>query len=112
MNCCLANRFSGLAHYAPKTQAQTQTYQSVFAFRKFLKRFFDNSRFWFVWLNISSFRVINITEWRKRWPFSAPDVFRKVVAVIFALSKSYLKHKQTLRSWLKPECRKAQRSYF
>ncbi|MFA6548238.1 MAG: hypothetical protein WCT11_04895 [Candidatus Magasanikbacteria bacterium] len=39
-------------------------------------------------------------------------IFRQIVGIIFALSKSHLQHKHTLRSRLAPESGEAQRNYF
>src|SRR3989344_5619949 len=90
------------------------------ALRVFLKRLLDNSRFRRVWLNCSRFRIIHIAERRKAGPFTPPEflanpalyILRQIVRVIFRLAKGDLKHKKPLRSWLKPKCRKAQRSDF
>src|SRR3989344_1293215 len=90
------------------------------ALRVFLKRLLDNPRFCLVWLNGSRFGIIHIAERRKARPFAPPEflanpalyILRQIVGIIFGLAKGDLKHKQPLRSWLKPECRKAQRSYF
>jgi hypothetical protein len=41
---CPAERFSGSAHRAPKTQALAQAFQGVSTLRKFLKRFGNTLR--------------------------------------------------------------------
>src|SRR3989344_4477754 len=90
------------------------------ALRVFLKRLLDNPRFCLVWLNGSRFGIIHIAERRKAGPFAPPEflanpalyILRQIVGIIFGLAKGDLKHKQPLRSWLKPECRKAQRNNF
>src|SRR3989344_5924224 len=88
------------------------------ALRVFFKRFFDDSCFSLVWFNSSRFGIIHIAERRKAGPFAPPEflsnpalyIFRQIVGIIFGLAKGDLKHKQSLRSWLKPKCGKAQRN--
>src|SRR3990167_8865535 len=113
-----ADRFSGSAHHAPKTQALAQTFQSVSALRKFLKRFSNTPRLCRFRLNRSCFGIIHIAERRKAGPFATPEflsnpalyIFRQIVGIVFGLAKGDLKHKKPLRSWLKPKSGKAQRN--
>src|SRR3989344_2088829 len=112
------DRFSGSAHHAPKTQALAQTFQSVPALRKFLKRFDDTARFCRFGFNRPRFRIIHIAKRRKAGPFAPPEflpnpalyIFRQIVGIEFGLAKGDLKHKKSLRSWLKPKAGKAQRN--
>src|SRR3989344_8467318 len=90
------------------------------ALRVFLKRFLYHSCFCRVWLNRPCFGIVHIAKRRKAWPFSAPEfladtalyIFRKIIGIVFALTERHLQHELPLRSGLKPECRKAQRSDF
>ncbi|OGL78155.1 hypothetical protein A3J43_01735 [Candidatus Uhrbacteria bacterium RIFCSPHIGHO2_12_FULL_54_23] len=112
------NRFSALAHDAPKTQALLETLESVAPLGKLLECFTHHFCFHRVRLDIMRLEIVRVADGRKSWPLSAPeflpdpafDVFGEVVAVIFRLPERHLQHEQPLRSWLKPECREAQRS--
>ncbi|OGI25240.1 MAG: hypothetical protein A3J76_05310 [Candidatus Moranbacteria bacterium RBG_13_45_13] len=43
---------------------------------------------------------------------SSLDIFSQIIRVIFALPERHLQHKEPLRGWFKPKCRKAQRNNF
>src|SRR3990167_450947 len=68
-------------------------------------------------LNISHLRIIGVAKGSKIQPFAssqfladaALDIVGKIVAIIFRLSERHLQHKEPLRGWFKPKCRKAQR---
>src|SRR3990167_1949419 len=85
------DRFSGFAHHAPKTQALAQTFQSMPALRKFLKRLSNAPCFCRFGFNRSRFRIIHVTERRKAGPLSTPEflanpalyIFRQIVGIIF-----------------------------
>src|SRR3989344_2558242 len=51
------------------------------------------------------------SEIKKRDPLAdtALDIVGKIVTVIFRLPERHLQHKEPLRGWFKPKCRKAQR---
>src|SRR3989338_9015632 len=68
-------------------------------------------------LNISHLRIIGVAKGSKIQQFASSqfladaafDIVGKIVAVIFRLPERHLQHKEPLRGWFKPKCRKAQR---
>src|SRR3989338_6094644 len=62
-------------------------------------------------------RIILIPERCEIQPFSTTqfladatlDILGEVVGIIFALPERHLQHKEPLRCWFKPKCRKTQR---
>src|SRR3989338_1331793 len=73
-----------------------------------------------MWFNGASFWVVHIAKGRERQPFSpaefladtAIDILNNIIAVILGLTERHLQHEFSLRSWLKPKCRKAKRNYL
>ncbi len=69
-------------------------------------------------LDIANSRVILIAKGRTIEPLAptqfladaALDIFAQIVRIIFRLPERHLQHKEPLRGWFKPKCRKAQRN--
>src|SRR3989344_2834339 len=70
--------------------------------------------------NISRLNIIYISKRRFCQPFATTqfladttlNILFKVVGIIFRLTERHLQHKEALRGWLKPKCRKTQRNDF
>src|SRR3989344_5251777 len=68
--------------------------------------------------NIPRFRIIDIAKGSAHQPLASTDfladttidILHEIVAVILTLSERHLQHEFPLRSWLKPKCRKTQKS--
>src|SRR3989338_1834373 len=92
----------------------------MFSCGEFLKSANNKTRFQFVRFNISRLGIIHISKRRFCQPFataqfladSTLNILLQIVRIIFWLSERHLKHKETLRGWFKPKCRKTQRNYF
>src|SRR3989344_6029971 len=92
----------------------------MFPCGEFLKSANNKTRFQFVRFNISRLNIIYISKRRFCQPFATAqfladttlNILFQVVRVIFGLTERHLKHKETLRGWFKPKCRKTQRNDF
>src|SRR3989344_559156 len=92
----------------------------MFAGGEFLKSANNKTRFQFIRFNISRLNIIYISKRRFCQPFataqfladSTLNILLKIIGIIFRLTERHLQHKETLRSWLKPKCRKTQRNDF
>src|SRR3990167_7945098 len=92
----------------------------MFPCGEFLKSANNKTRFQFVRFNISRLNIIYISKRRFCQPFATPqfladttlNILFQIVRVIFRLTERSLKHKESLRGWFKPKCRKTQRIAF